>query len=133
MYYFYFVTRPIFVFIWNRIYKKIVREKNKSLALTFISTFRYIDEVLSINNCYVHINIYSINPSEIMIIDIIDLKSTTSVLYFDTLLERDIECNLTIELYDDNMVMTSIFLYSTFLTYVAKYLHHLHIELLFLN
>lgn len=101
MYYFYFVTRPIFVFIWNRIYKKIVREKNKSLALTFISTFRYIDEVLSINNCYVHINIYSINPSEIMIIDIIDLKSTTSVLYFDTLLERDIECNLTIELYDD--------------------------------
>lgn len=69
-----------------------------------------------------------------MIIDIIDLKSTTSVLYFDTLLERDIECNLTIELYDDKH--DDDFYFSIFnmpYLYVAKYLHHLHIELLFLN
>ena len=78
--------------------QKLVREKNKSLAVAFNSTFRYIDDVLSINNCYFHTYVDSIYPSELEIKD--TTESASSVSYLDILLEMDIDGNLTTKLYD---------------------------------
>lgn len=35
-------------------FQRLVHENKKSLPLAFNSTFRYIDDLLSINYCYVH-------------------------------------------------------------------------------
>jgi hypothetical protein len=47
----------------------LLHEKNKPLAVTFNSTFRYIDDVLSINNDQFHSYINSIYPNEFEIKD----------------------------------------------------------------
>jgi hypothetical protein len=47
--------------------KKLLHEKNKPLAVAFNSTYRYIDDVLSINNHQFHSYIDSIYPSELEI------------------------------------------------------------------
>lgn len=44
----------------------LVREKIKTLAVAYYSPFSYIDEVLSINNSNLHINVYSIYTSELI-------------------------------------------------------------------
>ena len=49
--------------------QKLVREKNKTLAVAFNSTFRYIDDVLSINNVNFHSYVNSIYPCELEIKD----------------------------------------------------------------
>jgi hypothetical protein len=49
--------------------QKPLHEKNKPLALAFNSTFRYIDDVLSINNDQFHSYADSIYPSELEIKD----------------------------------------------------------------
>lgn len=66
--------------------------------MAFKSTFTYIDYVLSINKCYFHYYVGSIYPNELEIKDI--AKSALSVLYSDIFLEKGINCNLTIKLYD---------------------------------
>jgi hypothetical protein len=45
--------------------KKHLHEKNNPLAFAFISTFRYINDVLSINNDQFHSYIDSIYPNEL--------------------------------------------------------------------
>lgn len=79
----------------------LVREKIKTLAVAYYSPFRYIDEVLSINNSNLHINVYSIYTSELEIKG--TTKSASSLAFLDMLLEKDIDVNLT-------KVMTSFYL-----------------------
>ena len=66
--------------------------------MAFNSTFRYIYDVLSINNCYFLTDVDSIYPSELEIKD--TTASASSISYLDILLEMDIDGNLTTKLYD---------------------------------
>lgn len=52
----------------------LIREENRTLAVAFNTTSRYIDNVLSINNCYYHFYVDSKYPSELEIKDIIESK-----------------------------------------------------------
>ena len=78
--------------------QKLLHEKNKSLAVAFNSTFRYIDDVLSINNDRFHSYVDSIYPSELEIKD--TTESSTSASYLDVLLNIDSGGKLTTQLYD---------------------------------
>jgi hypothetical protein len=66
--------------------------------VTFNSTFRYIDDVLSINNDQFHSYVDSIYPSELEIKD--TTESSTSASYLDVLLNIDAGEKLTTQLYD---------------------------------
>lgn len=70
----------------------------KALAVAFNTTFRYIDNVSSVNNCYFYSYVDSIYRSELKIKDTTD--SENSVSYLDILLEKDVNCNLSTKLYD---------------------------------
>lgn len=61
--------------------------KNINHSLCLNSSLMYIDDVLSINNCYFHTNVNSIYYSELQIKD--PTESASSVSYFDILLEKD--------------------------------------------
>ena len=78
--------------------QKLLHKKNKSLAVAFNSTFRYIDDVLSINNDRFHSYVDSIYPSELEIKD--TTESSTSASYLDVLLNIDSGGKLTTQLYD---------------------------------
>lgn len=77
--------------------QKLVQENNKALVVAFNSTFRYTDDVWSINN-YFHSYVNSIYSSELEIKDTTD--SEISVSYLDVLVEKDVNGNLTTKLYD---------------------------------
>lgn len=96
-----------------------MQEKIKALAVAFNSKFRYINDVSFINNCYFHSYVNTIYLSELEIKYTTDSK--TSVTYLVILLEKDVNGNLTTKLYDKRDDFN--FLSSTFLTYVAIYLH----------
>ena len=66
--------------------------------MTFNSTFRYIDDVLSIINNAFHSYVDSIYPSELEIKD--TTESSMSASYLDILLNIDINGKLTTQLYD---------------------------------
>ena len=68
------------------------------LAVAFNSTFRYIDDVLSINNDQFNSYVDSIYPSELEIKD--TTESSTSASYLDVLLNIDADGKLTTQLYD---------------------------------
>jgi hypothetical protein len=72
--------------------QKLLHEKKKFLAVAFISTSRYIDDVLSINN------VDSIYPNELKIKDI--TECFTSASYLDVLLKLDTNGKITTQLYD---------------------------------
>ena len=78
--------------------QRLVRDKKKALAVTFNSTFRYIDDVLSINNSHFYSYVDSIYPGELEIKD--TTESVSSVSYLDALLEKDLNGILTTKLYD---------------------------------
>jgi hypothetical protein len=59
--------------------QKLLHEKKKSLAVAFNSTFRYIDDVLSINNNQFQSLVDSIYPNELEIKD--TTESFTSPSY----------------------------------------------------
>jgi hypothetical protein len=59
--------------------QKLLQEKNKAPAVAFNSTFRYIDDVLSINNDQFHSYVDSIYPSKLEIKD--TTESSTSASY----------------------------------------------------
>jgi hypothetical protein len=67
--------------------------------VVFNSTFRYIDDVLSINYDQFHSYIGSIYPSELEIKD--TTESFTSASYLDVLLNIDANGKLTTQLYDN--------------------------------
>jgi hypothetical protein len=71
--------------------QKLLHEKNKPLAVAFNSTFRYIDDVLSLNNDQFHY------PSELEIKD--TTESSTSASYLDVLLYIIADGKLTTQLY----------------------------------
>jgi hypothetical protein len=77
--------------------QKHLHEKNKPLV-AFNSTFRYIDDVLSINNDQFHSYVDSIYPSELEIKD--TTESSTSASYLDILLNIAASKKLTTQLYD---------------------------------
>jgi hypothetical protein len=72
--------------------------RKKSLAVAFNSTFRYIDDVLSINNSQFHSYVDSINPNELEIKD--TTECSTSASYLDVLLKLDTNGKITTQLYD---------------------------------
>jgi hypothetical protein len=78
--------------------QKLLYEKNKPFAVAFNSTFRCIDDVLSINNEQFHSYVDSIYPIELEIKD--TTESSTSASYFDVLLNIDVGGKLTTQLYD---------------------------------
>ena len=78
--------------------QRLVHDKKKSFVVTFNSTFRYIDDVLSINNSNFHSYVDSIYPGELEIKD--TTESVSSVSYLDVLLEKDLNGILTTKLYD---------------------------------
>lgn len=75
----------------------LLKKKEKTLAQTFNLTFRYIDDVLSLNNAKFGDYLHSIYPSEL------EIKDTTNTLrsasYLDLLLEID-SGKLQTRLYD---------------------------------
>jgi hypothetical protein len=95
------VSGSVFVFIWGGVYSKASTwEEKKSLSVAFNSTFRYIDDVLSItcNNNHFHSDIDSIYPNELEIKD--TTQCSTSASYLDVLLKLDTNGKLSTQLYD---------------------------------
>jgi hypothetical protein len=90
-----FVSGPVFAFIWSTIYSKACTWQEKSLAVAFNSTFRYIDDVLSINNNQFHTYVDSIYPYELEIKDTIVFH-----ICYVILLKFDTNGKLTTQLYD---------------------------------
>ncbi|XP_055999510.1 uncharacterized protein LOC130047876 [Ostrea edulis] len=89
----------LFVYSYEaEIIPKRLREKRKFLAVDFNSTFRYIDDVLSINDNNFHSYVESIYPCELEIKH--TPESSTSASYFNILLKVDIKGKLTTQLYD---------------------------------
>jgi hypothetical protein len=78
--------------------QKLLHEKNKLLPVAFNSTFRYINDVLSINNDRFHSYVDFIYPSELKIKD--TTESSTSASYMNVLLNIDAGGKLTTQLYD---------------------------------
>jgi hypothetical protein len=66
--------------------------------VAFNSTFRYIDDVLSVNNDQFHSYVDSIYPSELEIKN--TTESSTSASYLDVLLNINADRKLTTQLYD---------------------------------
>ena len=67
--------------------QKLLRDKNKKLVVSFNLTYRYIDDVLSINNYNFH------NYVHLIYLEELDIKDTTesdrSASYLDILLNID--------------------------------------------
>jgi hypothetical protein len=78
--------------------QQLLRDKNKKLAVSFNNTYRYIDDVLSINNHNFQNYVYMICPNEHKIKDTTD--SEISASYLDILLEIDLNARLTNTLYN---------------------------------
>jgi hypothetical protein len=78
--------------------QKFLHEKKKSLAVAFNSTFRYIDDGLSINNNQFHSYVDSIYPHEL------EIKDTTESFiyssYLDVLLKLDTNGKIRTQFYD---------------------------------
>lgn len=86
----------------QNVFKSLCKKRIKTLVVALNSIFRYIDDVLSINNSYFHSYINSIYLSK--------LDSTyfeTSVSNLVILLEKDIKGNLTTKRYDDFNIQSS--------------------------
>jgi hypothetical protein len=78
--------------------QKLLRDNNKKLAVSFNHTFRYIDDVLSMNNHDFHNYVHLIYPDELEIKD--TTESDKSASYLDILLNIDSSDRLTTSLYD---------------------------------
>ena len=78
--------------------QKLLRDKNKKLAVSFNLTYRYIDDVLSINNHNFHNYVHLIYPNELERKD--TTESDRSASYLDILLNIDSNGRLTTTLYD---------------------------------
>jgi hypothetical protein len=83
--------------------QKLLRDHNKKtkktkLAASFIHTYRYIDDALSINHHNFHNYVHLIHPHELEIKD--TPESDKSALYLDILLNVDFNGRLTTSLYN---------------------------------
>ena len=77
--------------------QKLLRDRNKKLAVSFNLTYRYIDDVLSINNHNFHNYVHLIYPDELEIKD--TTESDRCVSYLDILLNIDSDGRLTTTVY----------------------------------
>jgi hypothetical protein len=78
--------------------QKLLQENNKTLVVSFNHTFRYIDDVVSINNHNFHNHVHLIYPDELEIKD--TTESDKSASHLDILLNMDYNERLTASLYD---------------------------------
>ena len=78
--------------------QNLIKQGNRTLAKMFNLTFRYIDDVLSLNNSHISDHLHRIYPSELEIKDTTD--SPNSASYLDLLLEYDREGRLSTRIYD---------------------------------
>ena len=78
--------------------QKLLSQKKKKLAVAFNLTFKYIDDVLSINNEHFHTYVNMIYPTELEIKDTTD--SSTKASYLDILLSIETDEKLATKLYD---------------------------------
>jgi hypothetical protein len=78
--------------------QKLLHEKNKPFTVAVNSTFRYIDDALSINNDQFHSYVDSIFPGELEIKDA--TESSTSASYLNALLNIDAGGKRKTQLYD---------------------------------
>ena len=78
--------------------QNLIQQGDKTTARTFNNTFRYIDDVLSLNNTKFENYLHHIYPPEL------EIKNTTvssnSASYLDLFLEYDQDYRLTTRLYD---------------------------------
>jgi hypothetical protein len=77
--------------------QKLLQDNNKKLAVSFNHTFRYIDNVLSINNHNFYKYVYLIYPDDLEIKD--TTESDKSDLYLDILRNIDSNGRLQTSLY----------------------------------
>jgi hypothetical protein len=78
--------------------EKLLQDSNKKLAVSFSHTFRYIDDVLSIDNHNFHNYVHLIYPDKSEIKD--TTESDKSASYLDSLLKIDSNGRLTTSQYD---------------------------------
>ena len=76
----------------------LLKSGHKKLAKQFNFTFRYIDDVLSLNNSRFSDNLHLMYPEELEIKNTTDSRNSAS--YLDLLLEFDHQGNLHTRLYD---------------------------------
>jgi len=102
----------------------LLKKNEKKLARSFNFTFRYIDDVLSLNNSRFGDFVDCIYPIELKIKDTTD--TNTSASYLNLHIEIDSEGRLRTRLYDKRDVFN--FPLWTFHSYVAIFQQHLHLE-----
>jgi hypothetical protein len=73
--------------------QKLLHEKNNSLAVAFNSTFRYTDDLLSLNNNHFQSYVDSIYSNKLEIKDTIECS--TSALHLDVLSNLDTNAKIT--------------------------------------
>ena len=78
--------------------QELLRKKDKKLAISFKSTFRYIDDVLSLNNSKFGDYVERIYPIELEIKDTTDTVKSATYLHLH--LEIDNEGRLKTNFYD---------------------------------
>ena len=109
----------------------LLKKNEKKLAQSFNFTFRYIDDVLSLNNYmlghFVH-RIYSIG------IEIKDISDTDrSVSHLDLHIKTESEGRLRTKLYDKRDHINFPIVILSFYLYVAAFRQHLHVEYISLS
>jgi hypothetical protein len=67
-------------FLGSLMRQKLLRDNNKKLAVSYNHTFRYIDDVLSINNDNYHNYVHLIYPDELEIKDTTESDKSASYL-----------------------------------------------------
>jgi hypothetical protein len=91
-------SRFIFILIWVGVFQNFVKNKKIHEARAFNFTYRYIDDVLSINNPRNTEFLPLIYPPELEIKETSDTASSASFL--DLYLELDDSCQLSTKIYD---------------------------------
>jgi hypothetical protein len=71
----------------RQLFRNLLQDSSKKLAVSFNHTFRYIDDVLSINNHNFYNYVHLIYPNELEIKD--TTESDKSASYLDILLSVD--------------------------------------------
>jgi hypothetical protein len=105
-----------------------LNKNEKKLARSFNFTFRYIDDVLSLNNSRFGDSVDRIYPIELEIKDTTDIDRSAS--YLDLHLEIDNEGRLRTKHYDKRDDFH--FLIVNF-PYVATFQQHLHMEYMYIS
>ena len=90
--------RHLNVFVRSGFQQSLLSTGNKHLASRFNLTYRYIDDVLSINNPEFENYLSQMYPAELEIKD--TTESTTSAPYLDLLLSIGKDCQLHTSIYD---------------------------------